>query len=72
METEKNTNIKVNGCCNGIATILTVIFVIAKILGLVSWSWFVCFLPLIISVGLIVIITLTLFIIGIIAVIINR
>ena len=63
---ENTTNIKF-GCGGGIATILTVIFVIAKLLGIISWSWLVCFLPLIIGTGLTIIITIIILIIGIIA-----
>lgn len=33
----------------GLSTILTVIFVIAKLVGLIEWSWWVVFLPTIIS-----------------------
>lgn len=35
-----------SGC--GLPTILTVIFVIAKLIGLVEWSWWIVFLPTII------------------------
>lgn len=35
----------------GILNLLTLIFVIAKILGLVQFSWLVCLLPTIISIG---------------------
>lgn len=32
---------------NGLATFLTVLFAILKILGVISWSWWIVFLPLI-------------------------
>lgn len=67
----KKVNVKVTGCGTSIAGILTVVFVIAKILNLVAWSWWICFLPLIISLGLGVVIALLAFIIGIIASIID-
>jgi hypothetical protein len=35
----------------GLANILTIIFVIAKILGYVNWSWWLVFLPTILVVG---------------------
>lgn len=54
MDNEKKVNVKVTGCSSGLATILTIIFVIAKLVGLVAWKWWVCFLPLIINVGLVV------------------
>jgi hypothetical protein len=47
----------------GLASILTIIFVIAKLLGKIQWSWIIVFLPVIISVGigiLILIITIIL------------
>jgi len=36
----------------GIAEILTIIFVVLKLVGVISWSWWVVFLPLIIALGL--------------------
>lgn len=41
--------IKVDFKLGGIGTILTIIFVVLKLTGVVSWSWFICFLPLIIG-----------------------
>lgn len=42
-----------NGCNITIGgwfvSVLTIIFVIAKLLGIVSWSWWIVFLPMIIS-----------------------
>lgn len=35
-----------------VASIITIIFVIAKLFGVVSWSWWLVFLPLIISFGI--------------------
>lgn len=35
-------------CSMGFAGILTIVFVIAKIIGFVDWSWFLVFLPVII------------------------
>lgn len=32
----------------GLSTILTVIFVIAKLVGVIEWSWWIVFLPTII------------------------
>lgn len=36
----------------GLPNILTIIFVIAKILGYIDWSWWLVFLPTLVSVGL--------------------
>ena len=41
--------IKVNFKLGGIGTVLTIIFAVLKLTGVVSWSWFICFLPLIIG-----------------------
>ena len=35
-----------------LSSILTIIFVIAKLLGVINWSWWLVLLPSIISVGL--------------------
>lgn len=35
-----------------LSSILTIIFVIAKLVGLIDWSWWLVLLPSIISVGL--------------------
>lgn len=37
----------------GLASILTIIFVIAKLFGLVAWSWWIVFSPLLVVFGLI-------------------
>ena len=37
---------------NGLAVFLTVLFAILKILGVISWSWWIVFLPLILVYGL--------------------
>ena len=37
---------------NGLAVFLTVLFAILKILGVISWSWWIVFLPLIAVYGL--------------------
>ena len=40
----------------GFTEVLTIIFIVLKVLGLVSWSWWIVFLPEIIGVGLYMII----------------
>lgn len=37
---------------NELAAFLTVLFAILKILGVISWSWWIVFLPLILVYGL--------------------
>ncbi len=44
--------LKVNFKLGGIGAILTAVFAVLKLTGVVSWSWLVCFLPLIIGAGL--------------------
>ena len=72
MDNEKKVNVRVTGCSSGLATILTVIFVVAKLIGLVTWKWWICFLPLIINVGLVVVLIIIIGVITAIAAIIDR
>lgn len=65
MEQKTNVNVRRMGVLN----LLTIVFVIAKILGYISWSWWIVFLPTIVSVGLTILILL---IALIIACIVNR
>lgn len=46
-----------------LTTLLTVIFVIAKLIGLINWSWWICLLPSILyfAVCLVLIIIVALF-----------
>ena len=45
-------NINVNSKGIGLAGLLTIIFVIAKLTNLIDWSWVTVFLPVIISAGI--------------------
>lgn len=63
---DKNVNINKGGI--GIFSLLTIIFVILKAFGIISFTWFQCFIPLIIGASLSVI----LIIIAIILIVINR
>lgn len=40
----------------GLSSILTIIFVIAKLMGVITWSWWLVFLPTIISLSLLLLI----------------
>lgn len=60
-----NNNVKVEKKGLGIFSILTIIFVILKAFGFINFTWFQCFLPLIIGIGLTIVVT----ILGIIAII---
>ena len=46
------TNTTVSLDINALAAFLTVIFVILKLTGVIAWSWWIVFLPLILVYGL--------------------
>jgi len=52
----------------GLGTILTIVFLILKLCGVITWKWVFVFLPLIISVSLTVLIILVVFIIAVIGI----
>lgn len=51
-----NTVVKKYGC--GLSTLLTVVFVVLKLCGVISWSWFWVFFPLILDIGLSILIAI--------------
>ena len=61
---DKNVNINKSGGIS-IFSLLTIIFVILKAFGVISFTWFQCFIPLIIglSLSLIIIIIATILIV---------
>ena len=52
----------------GFAHILTIIFVIAKIVGYISWSWWLVLLPSIILIGLSTLVSIIVLVVALIAV----
>ena len=64
MEKEK---VKVVNKGVSLSSILTIIFVIAKLFGVINWSWWLVFLPSIISVGISILIIIFVIILAIIA-----
>lgn len=62
---DKNVNVNRGGL--GIFSILTIIFVILKAFGIIGFTWFQCFIPLIIGVALTIIIFIVALIFAIIA-----
>ena len=36
----------------GLLEVLTIVFVVLKLVGVITWSWWLVFLPLIIAVGI--------------------
>ena len=69
MESEKKINVNRGGI--GLGGLVFIIFLILKLTGVVSWSWFIVCLPLIISAGLTILLTLLAFIIAIIVAAVN-
>lgn len=64
---DKNVNVNKNGL--SIFSILTIIFVLLKAFGVIHFTWFQCFIPLIVGIFL----TIILFVIAlIIAIFIDR
>jgi ABC-type nickel/cobalt efflux system permease component RcnA len=47
---KESINIACGGC--GFSGLLTIAFIILKLCGVIDWSWWLVFLPLIISIGL--------------------
>ena len=62
---KENTKVVYKGI--GFAHILTIIFVIAKIVGYIEWSWWLVLLPSIISLGLSILVWLVVLVVVIIA-----
>ena len=63
---DKNVNINKGGI--GIFSLLTIIFVVLKAFGIISFTWFQCFIPLIIGVSL----SIISIIVAIILIVVNR
>lgn len=61
---KENTSVVYKGL--GLPHILTIIFVIAKIVGYINWSWWLVLLPSLISIGL----GIAIWLIGLIAIIV--
>ena len=54
-----NDNIRGPGCAGWFLAILSIVFVIAKLFGVITWSWWIVFSPVIIggTASLVIIIT---------------
>ena len=63
---KENTKVVYKGI--GFAHILTIIFVIAKIVGYINWSWWLVLLPSIISIGLSILVSIIVLVVALIAV----
>lgn len=62
---KENTKVVYRGL--GLLNILTIIFVIAKICGAITWSWWLVLLPTIINVGVTILVWLVILVVIIIA-----
>ena len=62
----ENEKVKVVSKGLSLSSILTIIFVIAKLFGVINWSWWLVLLPSLISIGLWVLLIVVVLIIVII------
>lgn len=51
-----DNDIKVSGL--GLSSVLTIVFLVLKLVGVINWSWWLVFLPTIINVGWVILIVL--------------
>ncbi len=58
---------KNNGISISLSSILTIIFVVAKLMNIIDWSWWLVFAPTIIAVSLSVLLLMILLTIAVIA-----
>lgn len=68
---ENNKKIQIGGGGFSLCTVLFLVFLILKLTGVIAWSWWLVFLPLIIYAGIIVVL-LFIAIVAIIAIIMDR
>ena len=69
---ENNKKIQIGGGGFSLCTVLFLVFLILKLTGVIAWSWWLVFLPLIIYAGFIVLALLFVAILAIIALIADR
>jgi hypothetical protein len=64
MSNENKTAVSVGGF--GLGTLLTIVFLVLKLCGVIDWAWIFVFLPIIISVGLTILLCVVFVIIAIV------
>ena len=64
MSKENKTTISFGGF--GLGTLLTIVFLVLKLCGVIDWAWIFVFLPIIISVGFTILVWAVIFIIALI------
>lgn len=52
---EKENTVKVSSGYGWLSTLLTVAFVVLKLCGVISWSWFLVLLPVIIDIAIVLV-----------------
>lgn len=62
-----NNNVNTNKGSLGIFSLLTIIFVILKAFGIINFTWFQCFIPLIVGASISAIILIVAIILALIA-----
>ena len=71
MKDDKKATISAGGAGLGLAEVLTVVFVVLKLVGVINWPWIWVLSPLWISLGLVLLIFLIVFAVIIIAAIVT-
>lgn len=66
MSNENKTTVSFGGL--GLGTVLTLIFLVLKLCGVIAWEWIYVFLPVIISFGLSVLVVIAVIVFYIIAI----
>jgi hypothetical protein len=64
MSNENKTTVSVGGF--GLGTLLTIVFLVLKLCGVIDWAWIFVFLPIIISVGFTILFWVVIFLIAIV------
>ena len=64
MSNENKATISFGGF--GLGTLLTIVFLVLKLCGVIDWAWIFVFLPIIISVGFTILVWVVIFIIAIV------
>ena len=64
MSNESKTTFSFGGF--GLGTLLTIVFLVLKLCGVIDWAWIFVFLPIIISVGLTILVWVVIFIIALV------
>jgi hypothetical protein len=57
----KDKNYNVNNTGVGILGVLLIVFIVLKLVGVVTWSWWIVLIPLWIEIGLLIIVVLFIF-----------